>query len=136
MVAGALASAGAQHLFWRKQHQIIAQESEERANRERKEQVLERLRSTGGELIELLREPLQGARIDQKQSETLRYIEMKRLSRELRALWSSVGEVLPSEQQHEELKVIHKCMDEALINPTKDKLDQLVVLIDNLYRSA
>ena len=60
MVGGALASAGANHLFWRKQHQIVAQESEERGKRERKEQVLERLRSTGGELIELLREPLYG----------------------------------------------------------------------------
>lgn len=134
MVSGALASAGANHLFWRKQHQIVAQESEERAKRERKEQVLERLRSTGGELIELLREPIQGTRIDQRQSETLRYIEMKRLSRELLALWGAAENVLPSD--HAKLQVIRKCTDEALIRPTKDKLDQLVALFDDLYRSA
>jgi hypothetical protein len=134
MVGGALASAGANHWFWRKQHQIVAQESEERAKRERKEQVLERLRSTGGELIELLREPLYGPHIDQRQSETLRYIEMKRLSRELLALWGAAENVLPSD--HAKLQVIRQCTAEALIRPTKDKLDQLVALFDDLYRSA
>jgi len=134
MVGGALASAGANHWFWRKQHQIVAQESEERAKRERKEQVLERLRSTGGELIELMRDPMQGTRIDHTQSETLRYIEMKRLSRELVALWGAAENVLPSD--HAKLQVIRQCTDEALIRPTKDKLDQLVALFDDLYRSA
>ena len=134
MVGGALASAGANHLFWRKQHQIVAQESEERGKRERKEQVLERLRSTGGELIELLREPLYGPHIDERQSETFRYIEMKRLSRELVALWRTAENVLHSD--HAKLQVIRQCTDEALIKPTKDKLDQLVALFDDLYRSA
>lgn len=134
MVGGALASAGASHLFWRKQHQIVAEESEERAKRERKEQILERLRSTGGELIELMREPIQGTRIDQTQSETLRYIEMKRLSRELMSLWGAAENVLHSD--HAKLQVLRQCTDEALIRPTKDKLDQLVALFDDLYRSA
>ena len=81
-----------------------------------------------------MREPMQGTRIDHTQSETLRYIEMKRLSRELVALWGAAENVLHSD--HAKLQVIRQCTDEALIRPTKDKLDQLVALFDDLYRSA
>lgn len=135
-LVGAFASAGAQHWFWSKQHQIVAQESEGRAKRERKEQVLERLRSTGGELIELLREPIQGTRIDQTQSETLRYIETKRLRRELFTLWSLAENALPSDLEHAKLRVLRESMDMVLVRPSTERLDQLVALFDDLYRSA
>jgi hypothetical protein len=135
-VVGAFASAGAQHWFWSKQHRIVAQESEERAKRDRKDQILERLRQTGGELIELLREPIQGTRVDHTQSETLRYIETNRLRRELLTLWSLAEDVLPSDQQHAKLRVIQESMAMVLVKPSKERLDQLIALFDDLRPSA
>jgi hypothetical protein len=110
----------------------------ERAKRERdrKEQILERLRQTGGELVELLREPIQGVRIDHTQSKTLRYIETKRLRRELLTLWSFAEDALPSEQQHAKLKVLREAMDAVLVRPSQERLDQLAALFDDLYCSA
>ena len=130
-LVGAFASAGAQHWFWTKQHRIVAQESEERAKRERKEQVLESLRSTGGELIEILREPVQGTRIDHTQSETLRYIETNRLRREFLSLWTLAEDVLAPER-HENLSLIRRMMDAALVRPSKETLDELVAQLDGL----
>ncbi len=87
-------------------------------------------------MVELLREPIQGTRIDQTQSETLRYIETHRLRHELLTLWSLAEDALPSDQEHAKLKVLRESMDVVLVRPSKERLDQLVALFDDLRRSA
>jgi hypothetical protein len=64
--------------------------------------------------------------------ETLNYIELQRLKRELFTVSSLAKEVFSRPEERERLKVLLEHMEEALIRPSKDKLDQLRAELDIL----
>ena len=127
VLVGAFATGGVQHYFWR----LEEKQREERAKREQKERVAERLGRTAGELIELARSPIQGPHIDQTYLTTANYIELHRLKRELLNDVTSARDAFPKQQ--ERLKVFQRQMDGAVLsNLPKDRMDVLRAELDSL----
>lgn len=143
VVVGALATAAAEHLFWRVQHRETLRESreraereerqrEERASREQKQRVAEQLRQTAGGLIELARLPVQGIHIDQSYLTTINYVELLRVKRELLDVVALARDAFPEQQEF--LSAFQRHLDEAILNPSTDRMDQLRVELDSLLR--
>jgi len=119
-----------QHYFWR----LEERQREDRARREQKEQIAERLSRTAGELIELARSPIQGPHIDQTCLTTVSYIELHRLKRELANAVASASGAFP--QQQERLRIFQRQTDASvLLNPPKERMDQLRSELDALLKN-
>jgi len=130
VLVGAFATGGVQHYFWR----LEERQREDRARREQKEKIAERLSRTAGELIELARSPIQGPHIDQTYLTTVSYIELHRLKRELANAVASASGAFP--QQQERLRIFQRQTDASvLLNPPKERMDQLRSELDALLKN-